>query len=87
MDLPGYKEALDLGYSLNSHGGDRKSATYVKEGVFLTIWYKDSNLEACLDFVWKLLVIKAPNFTFPNINFELFETQVFLVKAKLGEEE
>jgi len=86
MDLPGYKEALDLGYSLNYHGGDRKSATYTKDGIHLTIRYKKDNLEAYLEYIWKLLVIKTPNFTFPNKNFGIFENQVFLAKTRLEDE-
>ena len=86
MDLPGYEEALDLGYTVRYYGGDKKSASYMKNGVLLTIVSKEYGLEAHLELVWKLLLVKTPSFTFPNENFKVFENQVLLAKDRLGKE-
>ena len=83
MNLPGYEEAISLGYYLNYYAGGGNSATYTKEGIQLTIKYKGDSLEACLEYIWKLLVIKAPSFSFPNKNFKEFESQMLLVKIRL----
>ena len=96
MELPGYKEALDLGYTLCYYGSDKKSATYMKQGVALTILssnvsfhlyaHNEARLEARLELVWGLLIVKTPSFDFPNENFKVFESQVFLAKDRLGED-
>ena len=86
MDLPGLEEAREFGYSLSYHGGDRQSASYMKDGRILTIWHKGSRLEARLEFVWKLLVVRTPNFTFPSKNWEVFESQITVAKDRLREE-
>lgn len=87
MDFPGDTIAKDLGYSLAYHGGDRQSASYMKDGIILTIWTKDSKLEARLEFIWKLLVVRTLNFALPNRNFEILESQITVAKDRLGEGE
>lgn len=87
MGLPGDTIARGLGYSLAYHGGDGQSASYMKDGIILTIWHQGSKLEARLEFVWKLLVVRTPNFALPNKNWEVFESQIVVAKDRLGEEE
>ena len=85
MDLPGLEEAREFGYTLSYHGGDRQSASYMKDGRILTVWRRGSRFVARLEFVWKLLVIRTPNFTFPSKNWEVFESQITVAKDRLGE--
>lgn len=87
MSFPGDTIAKELGYSLAYHGGDGQSASYMKDGVILTIRNQDSKLEARLEFIWKLLVIRTPNFALPNKNWEIFESQIVAAKDRLGGED
>ena len=87
MSFPGDTIAKELGYSLSFHGGARQSASYMKDGIILTIWNQNNRLEARLEFVWKLLVIRTPNFAMPNKNWEIFESQITVAKDRLGGEE
>lgn len=85
-DLPGYEEAKALGYNLNYHGGDRRSAVYTKLGIHLDIKKKDEGLEADLSFIEGLLIVQTLPFSFPNENFEVFETQISQAYKKIHKE-
>ena len=87
MSFPGDTIAKDFGYTLAYHEGNKQSATYMKDGIILTIWSKEGRLEARLEFMWKLLVIRTPNFALPNENWEIFESQITVAKDRLGVEE
>lgn len=87
MSFPGDTIAEGFGYSLAYHGGDKQSASYMKDGIILTIWNQGSRLEARLEFIWKILVIRTPNFALPSENWKVFEDQIVLAKNRLGEEE
>ena len=82
--LPGEKEAFELGYRLHYYCADRVSwATYLKDEIFLVVWEVENCLRARLDCIYKMLVIKTPDFSFPNKNFQVFEGQIIEVKNKL----
>ena len=71
LNLPGQALAEELGYSLLAYGG--KSATYVKDGIWLKI-YDDStaDLSSMIGMVW----LKIDNFQFPHPHFAVFEKQI-----------
>lgn len=78
MDLPGREEANKLGYTLAYHSGDRKMAVYQKDEISLTVELVDyGRLRGELGAV-PLGIIKVHTgpFSFPNINFGIFERQV-----------
>jgi hypothetical protein len=72
-ELPGYEFAKEKGYSLSFHSGDKKSATYTKNGLSLTCW---DNNTAKLQGFYKIVCLSVDKFSYPNINFETFERQI-----------
>ena len=72
-DLPGYEEAINLNYSLHSHSGNKESAMYMKGSLSLTV---HKNNTATLMSMYKMVILKVENFTFPHKNIELFENQI-----------
>lgn len=74
MNLPGYDEAGELGYTLNMSGGDKSWATYCNnKGIFLTVYDDDTcKIEAFPG----LLTISTGKLSFPHSNFSMFENQV-----------
>jgi hypothetical protein len=73
MDLPGFKEANELGYELGFYNGSKSQATYYKGNLCLTI---NSNNKAILSSTYKLVELRIVNFSFPNKNIEMFERQI-----------
>lgn len=73
QDLPGYKDAYKLGYSLYSHSGDKKSATYIKDGLSLKISDKGT---AELLAMYKMVILKVDSFSFPHKLIHTFENQI-----------
>ena len=76
--LPGYDFAQSKGYFLVSHSGRNddnliSSATYVKEGNFLTI--KKDGI-GVLEKILGLITCSTGEFSIPNKNFEAFEKQL-----------
>jgi len=73
LNLPGQALAEELGYSLLAYGGEKQSATYVKDGIWLTV-YADStaDLSSKIGMVW----LKIDNFQFPHPRFAVFEKQI-----------
>lgn len=72
-NLPGYKEAPILGYTLLHHSGDYRSATYVnKTGIWLTLHYnKENRVIGDLSFSPRgtLAMVKIDDFSFPHKMF------------------
>ncbi len=69
-DLPGYDEALALGYHLTSYSNNRSSADYSKDSLVLVMTDKGkATLWACIGAV----ELEVKSFSFPNENFHLFE--------------
>ena len=73
MNLPGYMDAPRLGYSLLSYGGEKKSATYVKSDVWLTV-YADSTAE--LSSMIGIVKLSIDRFQFPHPRFAVFEKKI-----------
>lgn len=80
-NLPGYKDALALGYTLVYYSGNFRSATYShpgRPGVSITTRFADNNaVVASLLAVVRAVEIRISDFTFPHPNFKLFETQIW----------
>ncbi len=86
-DLPGYEEATRLGFSLVYHSGDRRGAGYEKQGIHLDVRITtNTQLEATLSCIHRLLLITTQGISFPNSNFKLFEGQISEAKEKLEHE-
>ena len=73
MNLPGYMDAPRLGYSLLSYGGEKQSATYVKDDIWLTV-YADSIAE--LSSILGLVTLSIGGFQFPHPRFDFLEKQI-----------
>lgn len=72
-NLPGYKDAYKLGYSLYAHSGDKKVVTYIKDGLSLTISDKGT---AELSAMYKMVILKVGSFSFPHKLIHTFENQI-----------
>lgn len=72
-ELPGYNEAYKLGYTLYIHSGNKKSATYIKDGIGLTV---TDNGKATLSAIYKMVVLKIDSFSFPHKLIHTFENQI-----------
>ena len=72
-DLPGYNEAINLGYSLYCHQPKGSCATYNKGVLGLTIY---KNGTAKLTAMYKMVILSIESFSFPNKNIKLFEEQI-----------
>jgi len=81
-DLPGYDKATELGYTLHHYSGDRKQASYLKDGVTLTVRrtptsvYGYDELKAELWAVLGLVELRVSDFQFPHPRFEMLEKQI-----------
>ena len=73
LNLPGQAEAEKFGYSLLNFGGDRRSATYVKSDIWLTV-HDDST--ANLSSLIGMVQLRIGGFKFPNPHFAVFEKQI-----------
>lgn len=77
--LPGYKEALRLGYTLATYSADRSYAVYCSRDMTLVVRRGVSGCretaELCA-FPIGALKLTTGDFTFPNKNFPEFERQV-----------
>jgi len=75
--LPGYYEALKLGFTLKVHTGDRNAATYQKSDKVLDIVRLGSDVFTTLHaYPYRLVHVEIPRFSFPNSNFPIFERQM-----------
>ena len=72
-NMPGQADAEQLGYSLLSYGGDKQSATYVRNGIWLTV-YADSTAE--LSSMIGIVKLSIDRFQFPHPRFAVFEKQI-----------
>ena len=72
-DLPGYEEAVNLGYTLYCYSGLKESATYNKGRLSLIVY---KNNTATLMSSYKMVIMKVENFSFPHKNIKLFESQI-----------
>lgn len=76
-ELPGYDEAIKLGYSLYCHSGNKLSASYFKESLCLTVRVDGTaDLSAC----YKMVELKVNTFSFPHKLMRIFEEQIKLCK-------
>jgi len=86
--LPGGVQAEELGYSLRYCGGDYKSATYIKDGVFLDIWEKakgdNVELAAKISLMDGMITVSTFDFAFPHKSFHAFEQKILDMKRLLG---
>ncbi len=77
LNLPGSKEATDLGYEVHSHSGDRKSAEYVKGPLFLRIWtLPNGKLEASLTAMHGIVKLEVGPFAFPHQHLTSFAVKI-----------
>lgn len=79
--LPGRKEAEQLGYTLFCYSGDKSCATYCNGQLGLTV---NKNGNASLSAQYMLVELSIKNFSFPNINFNLFEKQINDILNNIG---
>ena len=85
MNLPGYEEALKLGYGIHMYSSNRKTAMYVKDALdgwcihLEVVECGDGTFTADLQTIHKLLTISTGLFTFPHPRFEIFEDQILKV--------
>ncbi len=77
--LPAYELAKRKGFDLHATSGDKKTAYYVKDGVYL--YATDEELE--LSFVYNLLTIGTSKFSH-SADFDLFYGRVRAAKEKLA---
>ena len=73
LNLPGQALAEELGYSPLAYGGEKQSATYVKDGIWLTV-YADSTAE--LSSILGLVTLSIGGFQFPHPRFDFLEKQI-----------
>jgi len=87
MDLIGYDFAKEHGFTVHSFSGDKTSVHYINEdGIYLIVCYQHNgvDLEATLEFCYKLLSIKQGPFSLPNKNFNIFFKQIQMAHWKLN---
>ncbi|HKZ40567.1 MAG TPA: hypothetical protein VJ044_06365 [Candidatus Hodarchaeales archaeon] len=73
LNLPGQAIAQELGYSLLASGGNKQSATYVKDGIWLKV-FADSTAE--LSSMIGLVTLSIGGFQFPHPRFAVLEKQI-----------
>jgi len=73
QNLPGYAEALRLGYTLHSYASNQMRANYTKDGVSLTVL---ADRRATLTLFIGLVRLTIDEFQFPHPNFAAFERQI-----------
>src|SRR3990167_4929021 len=73
LNLPGQAIAEELGYSLLAYGGNKQSATYVKDGIWLKV-YADSTAE--LSSLLGIVTLSIGGFQFPHPHFGFLEKQI-----------
>jgi hypothetical protein len=82
MTYPGETFVTAHGYTLYSTSGNYDKATYIKDGIFLTVRarlrLKDGELElfGTLERVIGMVRCTIDEFSIPNSNFEKFEEQI-----------
>lgn len=70
--LPFSAEAKARGYTLHSYSGGKESASYIKDGVYLTVWRSG---KAELSITDGMILAKL-DFSLPNKNFDAFENRM-----------
>jgi len=80
--LPGYKEAVGLGYSLNAYAGSKKMALYSKGRLSLKV-YSDNTAEILGHY--KIIQIHTPKISFPHPRFQMFENQILRLLQGVNE--
>jgi len=86
-NLPGYKEAITLGYSLHSYSGNYQGATYTAPRGYKFIWLTvtidpharegQAGLKAIISYYGHgLVTITTGEFSFPHKLFRSFERDV-----------
>lgn len=81
-DLPGTEFAKDRSYKLHSHGGNRKSATYIKymsENCIIYLTCNDGGTGE-LTRIIGLITCTTGEISIPNKNFDIFERQLINLK-------
>ena len=73
LNLPGEEIAKERGYSLLSYGSEKQSATYIKDGIWLTL-YADSTAE--LSSMIGIVKLGTDRFEWPHPRFAMFEKQI-----------
>lgn len=87
---PGEEEAKRLGYTLHSFTGQRTKANYVKDSVHLpatlhlSVSGQGKEQTAKLEAFLGLVRLSVDDFSFPNVNFGLFEKQLTDILKKLA---
>jgi len=81
MNVPGYAEAIVLGYSLMSSSFDKTTAWYSKtvypdKVLNLTVFTVNDELNCEVSSIYKMISITTGNIAFPHKNIQLFESQV-----------
>ena len=90
---PGEEEAKRLGYTLHSFTGQRTKANYVKGGVnlpatlHLSVSGQGEAQLAKLEAFIGIVRLSIDGFSFPNVNFPLFEKQIINILQKTAEKE
>ena len=77
-ELPGRDQATKLGYSLSSSAADGHSASYVKDGITLTI-EKHGSSTGMLASMWArigIVEMEIKAFQFPHPLFRKFEAKL-----------
>ncbi len=90
---PGEEEAKRLGYTLHSSSGNRTKAKYVKDSVnlpatlHLSVSGQGKDQIAKLEAFLGMVRLSVDDFSFPNVNFPMFEKQLINILQKTAQKE